>query len=412
MTDSAPALGVGMVGYAFMGAVHSQAWRTAGRFFDLPFAPAMTALCGRDPAGHRGGGRADGLGLGGDRLEATCSPATTSTSSTSARRVTPTPRSRSRRSRPASTCCARSRWPTRWRRPRRWSRPRGGGRGARRPLDGGVQLPPGAGHRARPPAGRRTAGSAPSGTSGRSTCRTGSSTRQFPLVWRLQKDKAGLGCSRGHRRAHHRPGAVRRSEPPSPACPGSPRRSSGSARCRRRRPGWPRPAARRHRRGHRRRRRAVPRAVRRQGAVGSFEATRFATGRKNAMRLEINGSRRQHRVRLRVDERAAVPRPHRGRRDRGLPADPGDRAAATRTSRPGGRPGTGSATSTPSPTRSSTWSRRSARDGPRRPSFADGLQVQRVLSAVERSQHMTAAGRRRRPGSRQPAELKVAQRPA
>jgi predicted dehydrogenase len=45
-----PALGVGMVGYAFMGAVHSQAWRTAGRFFDLPLAPAMTALCGRDQA--------------------------------------------------------------------------------------------------------------------------------------------------------------------------------------------------------------------------------------------------------------------------------------------------------------------------------------------------------------------------
>jgi predicted dehydrogenase len=37
-----------MVGYAFMGAVHSQAWRSAGRFFDLPLAPAMTALCGRD----------------------------------------------------------------------------------------------------------------------------------------------------------------------------------------------------------------------------------------------------------------------------------------------------------------------------------------------------------------------------
>jgi len=51
MTDDrpdTPVLGVGMVGYAFMGAVHSQAWRTAGRFFDLPFAPAMTALCGRD----------------------------------------------------------------------------------------------------------------------------------------------------------------------------------------------------------------------------------------------------------------------------------------------------------------------------------------------------------------------------
>jgi predicted dehydrogenase len=43
-----PTLGVGMVGYAFMGAVHSQAWRTAGHFFDLPCTPAMTALCGRD----------------------------------------------------------------------------------------------------------------------------------------------------------------------------------------------------------------------------------------------------------------------------------------------------------------------------------------------------------------------------
>jgi predicted dehydrogenase len=45
---SAPTLGVGMVGYAFMGAAHSQAWRTAGRVFDLPLAPSMVALCGRD----------------------------------------------------------------------------------------------------------------------------------------------------------------------------------------------------------------------------------------------------------------------------------------------------------------------------------------------------------------------------
>jgi len=36
-----------MVGYAFMGAAHSHAWRTAGRFFDLPLAPELTALCGR-----------------------------------------------------------------------------------------------------------------------------------------------------------------------------------------------------------------------------------------------------------------------------------------------------------------------------------------------------------------------------
>ena len=42
-----PTLGVGMVGYAFMGAAHSVAWRTAGRTFDLPLRPEMTALCGR-----------------------------------------------------------------------------------------------------------------------------------------------------------------------------------------------------------------------------------------------------------------------------------------------------------------------------------------------------------------------------
>jgi predicted dehydrogenase len=50
---AAPALGVGMVGYAFMGAAHSQGWRTVGRVFDLPLQPAMAAVCGRDPDGVR-----------------------------------------------------------------------------------------------------------------------------------------------------------------------------------------------------------------------------------------------------------------------------------------------------------------------------------------------------------------------
>ena len=50
MDSHAPALGVGMVGYAFMGAAHSQAWRTAPHFFDLPLRPRMLALCGRDSA--------------------------------------------------------------------------------------------------------------------------------------------------------------------------------------------------------------------------------------------------------------------------------------------------------------------------------------------------------------------------
>src|SRR6266581_2699777 len=37
-----------MVGYAFMGRAHSQAWRTAGHFFDLPLNPRMAVICGRD----------------------------------------------------------------------------------------------------------------------------------------------------------------------------------------------------------------------------------------------------------------------------------------------------------------------------------------------------------------------------
>jgi predicted dehydrogenase len=50
MTSPArPSLGVGLIGYAFMGAVHSQAWRTAPHFFDLPLRPELTVLAGRDP---------------------------------------------------------------------------------------------------------------------------------------------------------------------------------------------------------------------------------------------------------------------------------------------------------------------------------------------------------------------------
>ena len=37
-----------MVGYGFMGAAHSQGWRTAPRFFDLPAEPTMDVLVGRN----------------------------------------------------------------------------------------------------------------------------------------------------------------------------------------------------------------------------------------------------------------------------------------------------------------------------------------------------------------------------
>jgi predicted dehydrogenase len=47
-TQDKAELRIGMVGYAFMGAAHSQAWRTVNRVFDLPVRASMVAVCGRD----------------------------------------------------------------------------------------------------------------------------------------------------------------------------------------------------------------------------------------------------------------------------------------------------------------------------------------------------------------------------
>ncbi len=43
-------LRVAMIGYGFMGAAHSQGWRTAHRVFDLPAEPEMAVLVGRNAA--------------------------------------------------------------------------------------------------------------------------------------------------------------------------------------------------------------------------------------------------------------------------------------------------------------------------------------------------------------------------
>ncbi|WP_348786667.1 Gfo/Idh/MocA family oxidoreductase [Leifsonia sp. NPDC080035] len=49
MSDSPP-LRVAMVGYGFMGAAHSQGWRVAPRFFGLAAEPVMDTIVGRDAA--------------------------------------------------------------------------------------------------------------------------------------------------------------------------------------------------------------------------------------------------------------------------------------------------------------------------------------------------------------------------
>ncbi len=44
-------VGIGLIGYAFMGKTHSNAYRQVGKFFDdLAVEPEMTALCGRNAA--------------------------------------------------------------------------------------------------------------------------------------------------------------------------------------------------------------------------------------------------------------------------------------------------------------------------------------------------------------------------
>jgi len=41
-------VGIGLIGYAFMGKAHSNAYRQVGRFFDPEARPVMRALCGRN----------------------------------------------------------------------------------------------------------------------------------------------------------------------------------------------------------------------------------------------------------------------------------------------------------------------------------------------------------------------------
>jgi predicted dehydrogenase len=43
-----PTLRVGLIGHGFMGKAHSNAWRQAPRFFNLPAEVRMSTLCGRD----------------------------------------------------------------------------------------------------------------------------------------------------------------------------------------------------------------------------------------------------------------------------------------------------------------------------------------------------------------------------
>ena len=113
----------------------------------------------------------------------------------------------------------------------------------------------------------------------------------MPLAWRLQKEHAGSGAL-GDIGAHiidmtqfvtglgveRRVGHDRHDR-------------QASARCRARVRACRAPARRGLRRGHRRRRRASSPGGCRTARSSSFEATRFATGRKNALTIEVSGDK-------------------------------------------------------------------------------------------------------------------------
>ena len=355
MTDKdAPSLGVGMVGYAFMGAAHSQAWRTAGRFFDLPSRPghgrAVRAQRRRRPARRpaaRLGARRDRLAAAAStrddvQLVDICTPGDTHAEIAIAALeagkhvLCEKPLANTVDEAEAMVAAA--------------ARARRAGRA----LDGGLQLSAGPGDRSGPRAGRRGPARARSGTCGRSTCRTGSSTRSSRWSGGCRRSEAGSGAL-GDIGAHiidlaqfvtgqlitgvsgltetfvkerplpdgvERPARLR-------GAATSARSRSTTRRCSR--PGSPagRSAASR-RRGSRRdaRTRCASRSTGRAGSLAfdfeSMNELAFYDGTEDA-------------------------------RTAGLPPHPGHRADASRTSARGGRPATGSATSTRSPTRSSTW---------------------------------------------------------
>ena len=59
---------VALIGYAFMGRAHSNAWRQVGRFLSPKLTPRLKVLCGRDQGERQARGGAARLGRVRDRL--------------------------------------------------------------------------------------------------------------------------------------------------------------------------------------------------------------------------------------------------------------------------------------------------------------------------------------------------------
>ena len=203
-TNDRPRLGVGMVGYAFMGVAHSQAWRNAPRFFDLPMSVDMAVVAGRNEGAVRKAAAVQGW----RDVETDWKALVVARRRRPRRRVHP--RRHARRDRDHG---ARGRPARAVREAAGQLGRRGGGDGrccgcgsGRR--DGRFHLPPRARDPARPPArgGRPDrdraprARAVPAGLDRRPGC---------PAELAARQAEGGLGRARRHRGAHRRPRAVR-----------------------------------------------------------------------------------------------------------------------------------------------------------------------------------------------------------
>ena len=83
-------LRVAMIGYGFMGAVHTHAWHAVRRAFDLSVVPVLSVICGRDQAQLEAAASRFGFAETATDSREVSSSGTTSTSSMSAPQVTRT----------------------------------------------------------------------------------------------------------------------------------------------------------------------------------------------------------------------------------------------------------------------------------------------------------------------------------
>ncbi len=358
MTDDSPAIGIGMVGHAFMGRVHSQAWRTAARFFELPLRPDMAALCGTSQAAVAAS--AERLGwrswttdwrelLERDDVDLIdiCSPGDTHAEIAiaaldSGRHVL-----------------------------------------CEKPLANSVEearAMVAAAERARPHGVRDMVGftyrRVPAVVLARELVAQGRIGQvrhvrcqylqdwlvdpDFPLTWRLQADKAGSGAL-GDLGAHIVDLAQFVTADRITGVTGITETFITER---------PLPASSDERGPVTVDDAAVFVGRLGGGALATFEATRFAAGRKNGIRIEVNGSAGSLAFDFESMNELWFYDGTEDPRDRRLPPDSGHRDPSTPTSTAGGRPGTRSASSTASPTRSSTSSATSrpvVRPGPRSP---------------------------------------------